>query len=50
MIDRLVNLRNGKARVSASSAKLSCVGQQVLRAADGTSRVLGLELVKKVAF
>ena len=50
VIDRIVNLRNGKARVSASSVKLSCVGQQVLRAADGTSRVLGLELVKKVAF
>jgi hypothetical protein len=50
VIGRLVNLRNGKARVSASGTKLSCVGQQVLHTKDGRSRVLGLELVKKVAF
>jgi hypothetical protein len=50
IIGRLVNLQQGKARVSATDTKISCLGQQVLHDKNGTSRVLGLELVKKVAF
>jgi hypothetical protein len=41
---------HGKARVSATSKTLSCIGHQVLRKADGTMREMQLELVKKVAF
>jgi hypothetical protein len=41
---------HGKARVSATAKTLSCIGHQVLRKADGTTREMQLELVKKVAY
>jgi hypothetical protein len=43
-------LEHGKARVSATATTLSCVGHQVLRRDDGTTREMALELVKKVGF
>lgn len=43
-------LEHGKARVSAPTSHLSCVGEQIIRSAiDGPMQVAPLELVKKVA-
>jgi hypothetical protein len=42
-------LENGKARVSALTARLSCSGRTRIRAASGETREAPLELVKKVA-
>jgi hypothetical protein len=49
-VSPLLPLTHGKARVSASATKLSCVGQQILRSEDGSTREMSLELVKKVAY
>ncbi len=50
VIDTLGSVSHGKARVSATGKSLACVGIQVLRKEDGTTREMSLELVKKVAF
>jgi len=42
-------MENAKARVSATTARLSCSAKHVLRAAGGGSKEVPLELVKKVA-
>jgi hypothetical protein len=43
-------LEDGKARVSATTTKLSCSGKTLIKASGGETREAPLELVKKVAF
>lgn len=45
----LRSLDDGKARVSATTTRLSCTGNHRIRAVDGTMQDTPLELVKKVA-
>ncbi len=40
---------DGKARVSATSAKLSCTAKHRIRSADASTRESALELIKRVA-
>lgn len=46
----LPQMEDGKARVSATTANLSCSGKHRVRGSDGGTREIPLELVKKVAF
>ena len=48
VIENLPELDSGKARISADSARISCVGYHRLRGADGSVREMALELVKRV--
>ncbi len=48
-IPDLPPLDHGKARVSATTTKLSCAAYHRIRAPDGTVQEKALELVKKVA-
>ena len=45
----LPQMEDGKARVSATTAQLSCSGKHRIRGSDGGTRESPLELVKKVA-
>lgn len=45
----LPQMEDGKARVSATTASLSCSGKHRVRSSDGGTREIPLELVKKVA-
>ncbi len=49
VVQNLPRLDHGKARVSATTTRLSCTGYHRIRAADGTMRDTPLELVKKVS-
>ena len=49
LVPDLAPLDHGKARVSATTTKLSCAAYHRLRAADGTVQEKALELVKKIA-
>ncbi len=49
VVPSLSILLSGKARVSASTTKLTCRGFWRARSADGTTKDSGLQLVKKVA-
>ena len=49
VVSGLFGIDHGKARVSATSTRLSCTGYHNRRAADGSVRDTPLELVKKVA-
>ncbi len=46
----LPQMEDGKARVSATTTKLSCSGKHRIRSSDGGTQESPLELVKKVAF
>ena len=52
LMPQLAPLDQGKARVSAPTSHLSCVGEQVIRSAtpDGPMQSTPLPLVKKIAF
>jgi hypothetical protein len=50
VVPNLSTLDSGKARVSASTTRLSCTGYWRARSEDGTTKDSGLQLVKKVAF
>ena len=50
VVPSLSTLDSGKARVSASTTKLSCRGFWRARSADGTTKDNGLQLMKKVAY
>jgi len=45
----LPQMEDGKARVSGTTANLSCSGKHRVRSSDGGTREIPLELVKKVA-
>ena len=45
----LPQMEDGKARVSGTTANLSCSGKHRIRGSDGSTREIPLELVKKVA-
>lgn len=49
VVEGLSPIDHGKARVSATTTRLSCTGYHHKRAADGTVRHTPLELIKKVA-
>ena len=49
VVEGLAAIDHGKARVSATTTRLSCTGYHQRRAADGRVRDTPLELVKKVA-
>jgi len=48
VIENLSALDHGKARVSATTTRLSCTAYHRIRASDGTIQEKALELVKKV--
>jgi hypothetical protein len=50
VIPELPTIDHGKARVSATSSKLSCTALLRMQSEDGTSKEAPLELVKKVAY
>jgi len=49
VLSELPPLQHGKARVSATSARLSCAARFHIRSADGSTKEAPLELLKKVA-
>jgi len=49
VVEGLAGIDHGKARVSATTARLSCTGYHQRRAVDGRVRDTPLEMVKKVA-
>jgi hypothetical protein len=48
VVEGLPKLQSGKARISATSARISCEGHIRVRSNDGTIREASLELLKRV--
>ena len=49
VVEQLPKLSSGKARISATSARITCQGYTRARSNDGTVREIALELIKRVA-